>query len=116
MQERSISLVFLSILFLALFFNNPSFQVYASEENIRLKLIHKHSPELGHCNGNGTTLGPPSDHSERIKQLVNSDTARLHTVSQSLGHGRMTLDMKMVELLMRSPVDAGVGQYIVSSS
>ncbi|KAK6238569.1 hypothetical protein QUC31_004038 [Theobroma cacao] len=119
---RSISLVFLSLF---LFFNHSFFfQAHASEaitppnEKVRFKLIHRHSPELGE--DHGTTLGPPTSTRERIKQLVHSDNARLHTISQRLGPRRMTFEMKMmgssnlVELPMRSAADIGTGQYFVS--
>ncbi|XP_022769957.1 aspartyl protease family protein 2-like [Durio zibethinus] len=121
-MERSISLVFLSFL---LFFNGFFFfQVHASETiprpngKVRFKLIHRHSPELGE--DPGTTLGPPSSPRERIKQLVHSDSARLHTISQRLAPRRKNFEVKvlgksnLVELPMRSAADIGAGQYFVS--
>ncbi|XVE78454.1 hypothetical protein DITRI_Ditri13aG0146600 [Diplodiscus trichospermus] len=117
-MERSISLVFLSLLLL--FFNQFSFfQVHASgiKEKVRFKLIHRHSPELGE--DPRTTLGPPTSRSERIRQLVHSDHARQHTISRKLGKRRKNFEVKMpsinlVELPMRSAADIGTGQYFVS--
>ncbi|XWS75760.1 hypothetical protein CRYUN_Cryun01aG0119800 [Craigia yunnanensis] len=121
-MERSLSLVFLSLL---LFFNDCFFfQVQASQTTprpngkVRFKLIHRHSPELGQ--DPGTTLGPPSSPRERIKQLVYSDNARLHTISQRLAPRRKNFEVKMlsssnlVGFPMRSAADIGTGQYFVS--
>ncbi|XP_022727601.1 aspartyl protease family protein 2-like [Durio zibethinus] len=125
-MERSIILVFLSLLLL--FFNHCSFlHVHSSgitlrrpNEHVRFNLIHRHSPELGE--DPGTTLGPPSSQRERIKQLMHGDNARLHTISQRIGPRRKNVEVMMattykinlVELPMRSAADIGTGQYFVS--
>ncbi|XVF81636.1 hypothetical protein PTKIN_Ptkin15bG0171100 [Pterospermum kingtungense] len=111
-MERSISLVFISILLFLVLFSD---HVHGSqiEQTIRFKLIHRHASELGDQR-DGRTLGSPSDLRERFEQLKHSDIARLHTVSQRLGHARMTLDLKKIEVPMRSAADVGLGQYFVS--
>ncbi|XVF20988.1 hypothetical protein REPUB_Repub12eG0051900 [Reevesia pubescens] len=121
-MKRSISLVFLSLL--PLFFHHCFFfQVDAYETipraggNIKFKLIHRHSPELGE--DTGTTLGLPTSPRERIKQLVHSDNARLHAISQKLAPRRKNFEVKILpsinmELPMRSAADIGTGQYFVS--
>ncbi|KAE8665120.1 Aspartic proteinase A1 isoform 1 [Hibiscus syriacus] len=118
-MDTSILFVFLS---LSLFFSdsNLCFQVHAFQSNgtARFKLIHRHSPELG--NFPGTTLGPPSNRRERLRQLIRSDNARLQTIARRLFPRRKNVQVEMwqnnnlVELPIRSAADIGTGQYFVS--
>ncbi|KAE8671072.1 Aspartic proteinase A1 isoform 1 [Hibiscus syriacus] len=115
-MDRSILFVFLSLSL----YCNLSFQVHAFQSNgtARFRLIHRHSPELG--NFPGTTLGPPSNKRERLRQLMRSDNARLQTIARRLFPRRKNVQVKMwqnnnlVELPIRSAADIGTGQYFVS--
>ncbi|KAG8477940.1 hypothetical protein CXB51_027618 [Gossypium anomalum] len=82
-MERNISLV--SLLCFIIFNGCLVLEADAvkSQRSEKLKLIHRHSPELGH--NPGTTLGPPKNSEERLKQLVQSDKARLHAIQRRLG-------------------------------
>ncbi|KAK8557693.1 hypothetical protein V6N12_009920 [Hibiscus sabdariffa] len=119
-METSTLFVFLS---LSLFFSycNFPFHVHASQSNhgtAKFKLIHRHSPELG--NFHGTTLGPPSNSRERLRQLMRSDNARLNTITRRLFprrknvHVEIPANPNLVELPIRSAADIGTGQYFVS--
>ncbi|KAE8659389.1 Aspartic proteinase A1 isoform 1 [Hibiscus syriacus] len=111
------SIVFLSS---SLFFSD-FFHVHASQSDhgtAKFKLIHRNSPELRHFRG--TSLGPPSNSRERMKQLMRSDHARLQMITQRLIPRRKTVQVEvetssnMVELPIRSAADIGTGQYFVS--
>ncbi|GMI77635.1 NANA [Hibiscus trionum] len=111
-MERTISLAFL----IWLSWNGCLlFEVNALKAEGKYKLIHRHSPELGdHPN---STLGPPINLRERIRQLVHSDNVRSQTIQQMLGRPGRKISEKtknLVELSMRSAADLGAGQYFIS--
>ncbi|MBA0859382.1 hypothetical protein Goshw_006213 [Gossypium schwendimanii] len=109
-MERNISLV--SLLCFIIFNGCLVFEADAveSQRSEKLKLTHRHSPDLGH--NPGTTLGPPKNSEERLKQLVQSDKARLHAIKRRLGVVGKLKDW--VEFPFRSAADMGLGQYFVS--
>lgn len=109
-MERNISLV--SLLCFIIFNGCLVLEADAAKchHSEKIKLIHRHSPELGH--NPGTTIGPPKNSEERLKQLVQSDKARLHAIQRKLGVVGMEEDR--AEFPLRSGADIGIGQYFVS--
>ncbi|KAK8569029.1 hypothetical protein V6N13_106900 [Hibiscus sabdariffa] len=115
-MERTISLIFL--IWFVLLNGGFLFEVDALKAKVKLKMIHRHSPELG--DHPGSTLGPPLNSKERLKQLVHSDNARIQTIRQRLirperkTYEETSEKIDLIELPMRSAADLGSGQYFIS--
>ncbi|GMI66246.1 hypothetical protein HRI_000293900 [Hibiscus trionum] len=117
-MERTISLVFL--IWFVLLNGGFLFEVDALKAKAKFKMIHRHSPELG--DHPGSTLGPPINSRERLKQLVHSDHARVQTIRERLvRQERKTYEetpssekLDLIELPIRSAADLGSGQYFIS--
>ncbi|KAE8723025.1 hypothetical protein F3Y22_tig00013285pilonHSYRG00216 [Hibiscus syriacus] len=107
-MERTKSLIFL--IWFMLLNGNLLFEVDASKSkakakaNYKYKLIHRHSPELGHHPK--STLGRPINGRERIKQLVHSDYVRYRTFQRRLKRpGRETYEHMNPNHDLRSYMD-----------